>query len=76
MKRIIEFIIAIALAVLLFLPCRNFAVKERGNEAIGGEALVPVMVLIGYIWYADYKKEKEEGEILRSAQNDITGVRR
>ena len=59
MKKIIEFIIALAIAIGLYLPARELAVLERGNEAFGGEVLVPIMVLVAYVWYADWVKENE-----------------
>lgn len=62
MKKIIDFILAVAMAVGLYMPCREIAVMERGyTDAIGGEALVPVLVLIGYVIFADaFKEEAEE----------------
>lgn len=62
MKKVIEFIIAIALAVGLYLPCRQYGISERGNEAYGGEVLVPLVVFISYIWYEDWQREREERE--------------
>ena len=58
MKKIIEFILALAMAVGLYVPCRELAVLERGNTAFGGEVLIPVLVLIAYVWYADWAKEE------------------
>ena len=59
MKKIIEFILALAIAIGLYLPARELAVLERGNTAFGGEVLIPVLVLIAYVWYADWAKEEE-----------------
>ena len=59
MKKIIDFVLALAVAVGLYIPCREIAIMERGyTDAIGGEALVPVAVLIAYVWYADWAKEE------------------
>lgn len=59
MKKIIEFILALAIAIGLYLPARDLAVMERGNTAFGGEVLIPVLVFIAYVWYADWKREEE-----------------
>lgn len=59
MKKIIDFVLALAIAIGLYLPARDLAVMERGNEAFGGEVLIPVLVLIAYVWYADWAKEEE-----------------
>ena len=57
MKKIIEFILALAIAIGLYIPARELAVLERGNTAYGGEVLVPIMVLIAYVWFVDWAKE-------------------
>ena len=127
MKKILGFILMVVLAVAVYIPCREFAIMERGNTAYGGEVLVPVLVFLTYVIVADWFSEKEEAcevsankggteqgfashrqflrprrklpkenaksilasetkeqstngalkkEILHSAQNDITGVRK
>ena len=53
MKKIIEFILALAIAIGLYIPARDLAVLERGNTAFGGEVLIPVVVLIAYVWYGN-----------------------
>ena len=59
MKKIIDFVLAVAVAVGLYIPCREIAIMERGyTDAIGGEALVPVAVLI--VWVVVKDKMKEE----------------
>ena len=61
MKKIIEIILTLAIAIGLYIPCRELAVLERGNEAFGGEVIVPVLVLIAYVIFADaFKEEAEE----------------
>ena len=59
MKKIIEFIFALAIAIGLYLPARELAVLERGTSAYGGEVFIPVLVLIAYVWYADWAREEE-----------------
>ena len=71
MKKLIGFIIAVIIAVGLYIPCRGFAVEERGNEAYGGEVLVPLLVMLGYVWWEDYEREKEQ-ESLRQAKPDTS----
>ena len=59
MKKVIGFIVALVIAVMLFFPCRSYAIEERGNKAIGGEVLVPFMVMLGWIIVSEW--ESEEG---------------
>ena len=59
MKKVIEIILTLAIAIGLYIPARELAVLERGTSAYGGEVLVPIMVLVAYVWYADWVKEKE-----------------
>ncbi len=57
---VIGFILMVVLAVAVYIPCREFAIMERGtSEGIGGEALVPVLVFLTYIVVMDYWKEKK-----------------
>lgn len=61
MKKIIDFVLALAVAVGLYVPCRELAIIERGyTDAIGGEALVPVAVLIVWVVVKDWLCKKEE----------------
>lgn len=59
MKKVIEIILTLAIAIGLYLPARDLAVLERGNTAFGGEVLIPIAVLVAYVWYADWVKENE-----------------
>ena len=59
MKKVIEIILTLAIAIGLYIPARELAVLERGTSAYGGEVLVPIMVLVAYVWYADWVKENE-----------------
>ncbi len=54
MKKILGFILMVVLAVAVYIPCREFAIMERGNTAYGGEVLVPVLVFLTYIVVMDY----------------------
>lgn len=59
MKKIIDFVLALAVAVGLYIPCRELAIIERGtSEGIGGEFLVPVMLLIVWVVVKDWLKEE------------------
>ena len=60
MKKFLDFILMLAVSVALYLPCRGYAVMERGNSAIGGEIFVPVMVIIAYVIVTDWLEEKAE----------------
>ena len=75
MKKVVSFIICLVLAVGLYLPCRDLAVLERGMRqrviagteyreaqsagAIGGEVLVPVLVMLGWLLVSEWESEKE-----------------
>ena len=60
MKKIIDFILAVAIAVGLYMPCREIAVMERGyTDAIGGEALVPVVFFIIWFIVKDWLNKEE-----------------
>ena len=59
MKKIIEIILTLAIAIGLYLPARELAVLERGNTAYGGEVLIPIAVLVAYVWWSDVCKENE-----------------
>ena len=60
MKKIIDFVLALAVAVGLYIPCREIAIMERGyTDAIGGEALVPVMLLIVWVVVKDWMSKEE-----------------
>lgn len=60
MKKIIDFVLALAVAVGLYVPCRELAIIERGyTDAIGGEALVPVMLLIVWVVVTDWMSKEE-----------------
>ena len=60
MKKIIDFVLALAVAVGLYIPCRELAIIERGyTDAIGGEALVPVMLLIVWVVVKDWMSKEE-----------------
>jgi hypothetical protein len=57
MKKVISFIICLLLAVGLYIPCRDIAVRERGNTAFGGEVLVPFMVMLGWFVVSEWEEE-------------------
>ena len=60
MKKAVSFIICLLLAVGLYLPCRDLAVLERGyTDAIGGEVLVPVLVMLGWLVVSEWESEEE-----------------
>ena len=47
MKKFLFWIMALILAVGLYIPCRSVAVSERGNKTIGGEVVIPLAVILG-----------------------------
>lgn len=51
-------LIAAALTAI-YIPCRSFAVSERGTKAYGGEVLAPGAVLLVALC-ARYWNEEEE----------------
>lgn len=54
----IAVLIAAALTAI-YIPCRSFAVSERGTKAYGGEVLAPGAVLL-VVLCARYWNEDEE----------------
>lgn len=54
MRKAIDFIIMLALAVLAYLPCRDYAILERGSEYYGGELLVPVLIVVLWLNITDW----------------------
>lgn len=62
MKKVIGFVLMLAVGVLAYIPCRELAIIERGNEFIGGEICVPVMILVGYVLISDWKEERKAKE--------------
>ena len=54
----IAVLIAAALTAI-YIPCRSFAVSERGTKAYGGEVLAPGAVLL-VVLCARYWNEEEE----------------
>lgn len=54
----IAVLIAAALTAI-YIPCRSFAVSERGTKAYGGEVLAPGAVLLVSLC-ARYWNEEEE----------------
>lgn len=64
MKRFLFWLLAVVLAVGLYIPCRNAAVSERGNKAIGGEIVLPLAVLIGAMCIeAEAERTEEKGGV-------------
>lgn len=60
MKKVASFIICLLLAVGLYIPCRDLAVRERGTtNAYGGEVLVPVLVMLGWFIVSEWESEEE-----------------
>ena len=63
MRKAIDFILMIATAVLAYIPCREFAIIERGSEYYGGELLVPILIIVAWLnitdWIDEYKAAKE-----------------
>ena len=58
MKKVIDFVLMLAVSVLAYIPCRELAVIERGNEFIGGEMLVPVFVIVVWMCVTDWLDER------------------
>ena len=57
MKKVVSFIICLLLAVGLYIPCRDLAVKERGTtNALGGEVLVPFVVMLGWLVVSEWEE--------------------
>ena len=51
-------LIAAALTAI-YIPCRSFAVSERGTKAYGGEVLVPGAVLMIAVCVKYWNEEEE-----------------
>lgn len=62
MKKTIDFILMVGMAIGFYVPCRTMAILERGSKAFGGEVLVPLMVLLVWIFVKDKLAEWEEEE--------------
>ena len=64
MKKAIDFILMLSMAVLAYIPCRDYAILERGSEYYGGELLVPVLIIVAWMnitdWIECRKAEKEK----------------
>lgn len=58
MKKVIDFVLMLAVSVLAYIPCRELAIIERGNEFIGGEMLVPVFVIVVWMCVTDWRDER------------------
>ena len=62
MKRSFDFILMLVASVLAYIPCREFAVIERGNDFLGGEMLVPVLVIVMWMLITDWLDERKEAK--------------
>lgn len=60
MKHVLMIILSVILATALYIPCRKYAVEERGNKAYGGEILIPAAVMIGAVCLICNDEEKED----------------
>lgn len=68
MKKVIDFLIMAAFGASLFLDCKGMAYAERGYSAIGGEALVPVMLFVAWVLIKDSWKTHKEKEARKMAR--------
>lgn len=59
MKKIIDFVLMLAVSVGAYIPCRELAIIERGNEFLGGEMLVPVLVIVVWMMATDWVDERK-----------------
>ena len=62
MKRLLDFILMLVASVLAYIPCRELAVLERGNDFLGGEILVPVLVIVMWMLITDWLDERKEAK--------------
>lgn len=62
MKRLLDFILMLVASVLAYIPCRELAVIERGNDFLGGEMLVPVLVIVMWMLITDWLDERKEAK--------------
>ena len=64
MKKAIDFILMLTMAVWAYVPCREYAILERGSEYYGGELLVPILIIVAWLnitdWMDERKAEKEK----------------
>jgi hypothetical protein len=58
MKRLLDFILMLAASVGAYIPCRELAIIERGNEFLGGEMLVPVLMIVVWMMATDWRDER------------------
>ena len=59
MRKAIDFLLMLAMAVRMYIPCRDFAILERGNEYYGGELLVPILIIVAWMNITDWLDERE-----------------
>lgn len=59
MAKAIDFILMLAMAVSAYLPCRDYAILERGSEYYGGELLVPVLIIVAWLNITDWLDERK-----------------
>lgn len=59
MAKAIDFILMFSMAVSAYLPCRDFAILERGSEYYGGELLVPVLIIVAWLNITDWLDERK-----------------
>lgn len=65
MKRILKglafVLVVVAIMAAAYIPCRSYAVAERGTSRYyGGECLAPVVVLMALaVKYWNYEEERE-----------------
>lgn len=61
MKNFFILIVAAIIAVMLYLPCRDLAVRERKtSEGIGGEILLPFGTMLGACLYICEERSETE----------------
>lgn len=59
MKKAIDFILMLAMAVLAYIPCRDYAILERGSEYYGGELLVPILIIVAWLNFTEWLDERK-----------------
>ena len=59
MAKVIDFILMLAMAVWAYIPCRDYAILERGSEYYGGELLVPILIIVVWLNITDWLDERK-----------------
>ena len=76
MKKLLDFVLMLAVSVLAYIPCRELAVIERGNEFLGGEILVPVLVIVMWMLITDWLDERKEARFYKDVEEWSNGKAR